>query len=181
MFEFQETTLPGCFEIHPKIIHDNRGRFVKTFHKDLFKEKGIQTDFREEYYSHSKKGVIRGMHFQTPPSDHEKLVYCISGEVIDVIVDLRIGSPTYGQHAAFTLNAAKATSLYIPKGMAHGFYATSDLATLIYKVSTIYDQSNDSGILWSSIGFNWPTHDPITSERDKYFCRLVDFASPFKY
>ncbi len=177
----QETEIPGCFEIIPTIIRDDRGCFIKTFHQGLFEQLGLETAWREEYYSTSRKGVLRGLHFQLPPHDHEKLVYCTSGAVIDVVIDLRIGSPMYGRHALFQLDAASASMIYIPKGCAHGFYVLSDTAIMMYKVSSIYAPESDAGILWNSLDIPWPDHAPLLSARDAGFNSFNDFVSPFKW
>jgi len=181
MFSLRKTKLTGCFEVQPRIFDDDRGRFVKVFHEDEFRKLGLETDFKEEYYSHSKRGVIRGMHFQLPPSEHVKLVYCVQGEVQDVVLDLRKGSPTYGLADSIKLSAEQGNYLYIPKGLAHGFCATSTVATLVYKVSTVYDPQHDSGVLWNSFGVDWPTLEPIISSRDTSFKPLSEFESPFLY
>jgi dTDP-4-dehydrorhamnose 3,5-epimerase len=179
MLTVQKTPLPGCLEIQPRVLHDHRGSFVKTFQRDLFAAQGINTDWREEYYSVSNKGVLRGLHFQIPPYDHEKLVYCTSGEVLDAVVDLRIGSSTFGQHAMFHLKAEVANMVYIPKGFAHGFYTITENATMMYKVSTVYAPDHDGGILWNSANITWPDKTPILSERDQTFTSLQNFSSPF--
>ena len=181
MFSFNATNIPGCYEVQPNIMDDNRGRFVKVFHADWFTEHEMATDFREEYYSHSQLGVVRGMHIQTPPADHVKLVYCVAGEVFDVLLDLRIGSPTFLQAQSFVLSAARGNYLYIPKGVAHGFCVTSATATLVYKVTATYQPMHDTGVLWSSVDMDWPTATPIISERDLSFLPLSQFHSPFKY
>lgn len=181
MLTFQKTELPGCFEIQPKIFSDQRGVFVKTFHHDYFKAQGLNLLWQEEYYSVSKKGVLRGLHFQTPPHDHEKLVYCTQGEVLDVVVDLRAGSPTEGRHATFHLKAETANMVYIPKGFAHGFLALSESATMMYKVATVYAPEHDAGILWNSAGIEWPVETPVLSGRDKSFPTLEEFVSPFVF
>lgn len=178
----QPTTIPGCFQVSPKVFTDNRGSFVKTFHRELFEQQGLETDWREEYYSTSYKGVLRGLHFQLPPHDHTKLVYCAFGEVLDVVLDLRVGSPSYGTHVMFQLNAIDAHMVYIPKGCAHGFYTLSEQATMMYKVSSVYAPSSDAGLLWNSIGISWPDDTPIMSDRDKAFPIFADFTSnPFTY
>ena len=178
----QPTDIPGCLQISPKVFIDNRGSFVKTFHTDIFEQYGLEADWREEYYSTSYKGVLRGLHFQLTPHDHAKLVYCTSGEVLDVVLDLRIGSPSYGTHAMFQLNATDAHMIYIPKGCAHGFYTVSEQATMMYKVSTVYAPDHDSGLLWNSVGIPWPDDNPIMSDRDKAFPTFANFTSnPFTY
>ena len=181
MFSLRETKLQGCFELHPRIFDDDRGRFVKVFHKDEFVRLGLETNFKEEYYSHSRQGAIRGMHFQLPPSDHIKLVYCIQGEVQDVVLDLRKGSPTYGKAETLKLSAEQGNYLYIPKGLAHGFCTTSTFATLVYKVSTVYDPQYDSGVLWNSFGVDWPNLGPVISSRDTSLMPFSEFESPFVY
>ena len=181
MFEIKPTKLAGCFELQPKIFEDARGHFVKVFQTQAFVEHGLETNFVEEYYSVSSKNVIRGMHFQMPPMEHVKVVYCVHGSVLDVVVDLRIGSPTYGQSIVLELSSTKANSLYIPTGMAHGFCALSDQSIMLYKVSTLYSPSNDTGIRWNSIGLVWPTNEPILSARDQDFEPFDQFVSPFRY
>ncbi len=181
MFHISPTAIPGCYEIQPRIFDDARGRFVKVFHRNVFAEHGLKVDFSEEYYSISRQGVIRGIHFQNPPMDHVKVIYCVQGEVFDVVVDLRLGSPSYGKSVTLTLSADKGNCVYIPKGLAHGFCATSESATLIYKASTEYSPEHDTGILWSSIGIVWPSASPVLSERDRGFITLSNFKSPFIY
>lgn len=181
MFNLRSTAIPGCYEIQPRVLDDARGRFVKVFQRNAFAEHGLEVDFAEEYYSVSRQGVIRGMHFQNPPMDHVKIVYCVQGEVFDVVVDLRRGSPSYGKTVTLNLSADKGNYVYIPKGLAHGFSAISESATLVYKVATEYSPEHDSGILWSSIGIAWPFQSPILSDRDRRFIPLSDFKSPFVY
>lgn len=181
MFELLHTPIAGCYEIQPKVLSDERGCFVKTFHRTEFSHRDLQLDFDEEYYSVSHAGVIRGLHFQLPPMDHVKLVYCVSGSVFDAVVDLRLGSPSYGQSFSTELSAVRGNGLYIPKGLAHGFAVTSESAILTYKVSTVYSPSHDAGILWNSAKIEWPIANPILSSRDQNFVSLSDFQSPFDF
>lgn len=181
MFNIKETKIAGCIEIQPKSFQDDRGRFVKVFHTLEFEKFHLSTRFMEEFYSFSKPGVVRGLHFQTPPHEHEKLVYCVQGEVFDVVLDLRVGSPTYGQAQHFILNAMQANMLYIPAGLAHGFCTMSEPATLVYKVSSMHAPTHDQGILWSSIPLDWPVSNPIVSDRDSKFPTLAQFTSPYVY
>ncbi len=174
-----ENKISGCFELQPKIFKDKRGLFVKVFHDTLFNELGLCVNFKEEFYSISKKNVLRGMHFQLPPNDHEKLVYCTSGSVIDVVLDLRCSSPTYGEFMQFTLSSEKRNSIYIPKGLAHGYYVTSNDATIVYKASSIHSIESDSGVKWNSFGMAWPSTKIIISDRDQSFETLDSFKSPF--
>ncbi|MBI5429522.1 MAG: dTDP-4-dehydrorhamnose 3,5-epimerase [Nitrosomonadales bacterium] len=181
MFELKSSKIDGCFELQSKAFKDIRGKFVKVFHEQAFAAQGLETVFAEEYYSVSYKNVIRGLHFQLPPMDHVKMVYCVEGEVLDAVVDLRRGSPTYRQYVLFELSSTKANSIYIPKGMAHGFCALSDRAIMVYKVSTVYSPEHDAGVLWNSAGIPWPTTQAILSARDQSFPRLENFESPFNY
>lgn len=179
---FESTNILGCHKIIPKVFADDRGSFIKTFHRDLFEQQGLEIDWQEEYYSTSFKGVLRGLHFQLPPHDHAKLVYCTSGEVLDAVFDLRIGSPSYGTHVMFQLNAVDAHMIYIPKGCAHGFYTVSEQATMMYKVNTVYAPDHDAGLLWNSVGIQWPVANPTISDRDKVFPQFVNFTNnPFTY
>lgn len=177
--ELIPTVLEGCFEVRPFCIKDVRGTFVKTYQSHLFKGLGLPTDWREEYYSSSHRGVIRGMHFQSPPYDHEKLVYCMQGRVLDVVVDLRKGSSTYGSHVAVELDASCGHGLMIPKGMAHGFLALSEEALMAYKVTSAYEPSSDMGIRWDSFGLDWGIDSPIISARDASHPTFTEFQSPF--
>ncbi|MDN4066519.1 dTDP-4-dehydrorhamnose 3,5-epimerase [Paenibacillus vini] len=169
----------GCYEIHPRVVTDERGAFVKIFHKEIFEGNGLAVNYSEQYYSRSKKGVLRGLHFQTPPHDHAKLVYCTEGEVLDVVVDLREKSPTYGKHLKFLLSAEKSNAVYIPSGLAHGFYVLSDYATMVYNVTSLYAPESDMGVHWSSAGIDWPDKHPIVSSRDEGFISLAEFKSEF--
>lgn len=175
------TSIDGCYEILPRIMEDTRGRFVKTYHRDLFTANGLATNFVEQYYSVSRKGVLRGLHFQVPPHDHAKLVYCLTGRVLDAIVDLRVGSATFGKFELVELEAKKANMLYIAAGMAHGFYALEDNTIMQYHVTSVYAPQFDAGIRWDSAGIQWPDMVPILSERDAKFVPLADFASPFTF
>ena len=180
MFEKRETKIPGCFELQPIVRGDSRGKFIKTFHNEYFEENDLETNFREQYYSVSMKGVLRGMHFQLPPHHHSKLVFCTSGIILDVALDLRVGSPTYGNHISLEISAETGNMLYLPEGLAHGFYSVTE-ATVAYNVSTVYSPEYDAGVLWSSIGMDWPDSQPEISERDTTFTKLAEFKSPFDF
>ncbi len=176
----------GLKTVDMKVFRDARGLFVKPFHFGLFQELGLATDFKEDFYSVSAKGVLRGLHFQIPPEDHSKLIYCSRGRVLDVAVDLRNGSPSFGKTFSVELSEANAKALYLPTGMAHGFVSLTDDATVHYKVSTMHSSAHDTGILWSSIDFDWAAalgsiKAPIVSDRDAAFGKLSEFKSPFKF
>ena len=179
--EFLETKLKGCFELRPIVRGDQRGKFVKTFNRSLFSSNGLELGFDEQFYSSSKKGIIRGLHFQIPPAHNDKIVFCPAGKVYDVVVDLRIGSPTYGEHVAVELDALIGNALFIPKGFAHGFQALEDQSIVVYNVSSEYSPENDTGIMFDSLNISWPISQFDTSDRDKTFQKFQDFKSPFRY
>lgn len=174
------TEIPGVFELRGRVFTDQRGSFVKTFHEARFRELGLNTVWRELFWSSSAKGVVRGLHFQAPPSDHVKLVACVTGAIWDVVLDLRRASPTYGRHVARELSAGNGTQLYIPRGMAHGFLALSEGAVISYALETVHDPAADRGVLWDSCGIPWPLDGiPIISARDAALPGLAGFESPF--
>jgi len=181
MFEISESGIPGCVALQPVVRGDHRGRFVKTVHAGFFRDHGLPCDFAEQYYSTSHRGVLRGLHVQVPPDALGKLVYCTAGAVFDVVVDLRRGSPTYGEHRTFTLSAAAANQLYVPAGLAHGYYATEDHSVVAYSATAVHAPDLDTGIHWASVGAAWPDDAPILSERDRALPRFEDFDSPFRY
>ena len=158
---------------------DKRGFFRKTYHEELMSDFGLATSWKEEYFTTSKKDVIRGMHFQLPPNDHEKIVYCVKGSVMDVVLDLRTDSSTYGSSESFNLKENDGLALYIPRGFAHGFLSKEDDSILSYKVTSVYNPTSDSGILWNSFGFDWKIQTPILSDRDCNHTLFKDFESDF--
>ena len=179
MIEIAPGKIEGVRIMRPTARCDQRGRFVKILQEDVFSKHGIPTAYAEQYYSVSENNVLRGLHFQTPPHDHHKLVTCIEGDVFDVIVDLRKGSLTYGQHQSFALNGANGDSVFVPSGCAHGFYVRSKSATMFYNVTTLYVASHDTGIRWDSAGVSWPSARPVVSDRDRLFPALAEFDTPF--
>ena len=168
-------------KLRASVRPDPRGQFVKTFHAEFFAEHGLALEFREQYYSISQIGVLRGLHFQVPPADHAKLVFCTAGAVLDVTLDLRRGSPAYGSHVALDLSAENAAQIYIPPGCAHGFCVTEGPATLVYATTTVYAPEFDAGVLWNSAGIEWPIEAPLLSKRDAGLPPLSNFASPFRF
>ncbi len=177
--ELVPTDLTGLHIIRPRIFHDVRGSFVKTYHCDAFRKLGLDFEPQEEFFSTSAKNVLRGMHFQSPPAAHAKLVYCIAGRVLDVALDLRKNSPTFGHSCARELNAVNREMFFIPTGFAHGFLALEDNTTMVYQTSTVHSPAHDAGVRWDSFGFAWPAKDPILSNRDQKFPGLGEFKSPF--
>ena len=179
MFTVHETSLAGLKLIQPRIFTDLRGTFVKTFHAGLFEQLGMEFQPREEFFSVSHRNVVRGMHFQSPPAAHAKLVYCVAGRVLDVVVDLRKSSPTFGRCASRELSAANREMFFISVGFAHGFLSLEDGSVMVYQTSTMHAPECDAGILWNSFGFDWGMADPVINERDQKFPRLDEFVSPF--
>lgn len=179
--EVKPTSIPGCYEIQAEVFKDQRGCFTKIFQETWFSEHGLRIDYAEEYYTISRQRVLRGLHFQLPPHDHAKLVCCISGKILDVAVDLRRESPTYGQYVCIKLGGRRGNLVYLETGLAHGFYTLSKTATLLYNVTSIHIPTHDTGILWSSVGIPWPDDAPILSERDQNFMPFANFKSPFLF
>lgn len=178
--EIIPTEIKGVYIIKNKILNDKRGSFCKVFHKNDFKKFNLSTRFKESYYSTSKKNVIRGMHFQIPPYDHEKLIYVPKGKVIDVVLDLRQGSKTFGKYRSFEISENNRYSIYIPKGCAHGFKSCEDNTILVNSTSTVYNPNYEDGVRWDSFGMNWEVENPIVSKKDKGLKSFLDFKTPFK-
>ncbi len=174
-----KTPFEGLYIIETNNFQDERGSFQKVFNYDFFKDNGLITEFKEFYYSLNKEGVRRGMHFQIPPYDHVKVVYVSLGKILDVVVDIRKGSSTYGKCFSIELDDKKAQYLYIPKGFAHGFLSLQNNTIVNYAQTTCYNRECDCGISQDSIDFDWGIKDPIVSGRDLTFPSLDDFNSPF--
>lgn len=184
--EVINTAIDGVFIIEPKVFGDARGYFFESFNARVFAEKtGIEITFVQDNESRSHYGVLRGLHFQLPPYTQSKLVRVVRGVVLDVAVDIRKGSPTYGQHVACELTEDNHRQFFIPKGFAHGFCVLSDDAVFQYKCDNFYAPQADAGIsiLDENLGIDWriPMDKAILSEKDtKHIC-LKDFNSPFVY
>lgn len=174
-----ETPIAGLYILETVCFQDERGCFQKLYNSDFFKENGLDTDFKEFYYSVSRKNVIRGMHFQLPPFEHTKLVYVSKGKIRDVVVDLRKKSATYGMHFALEMDEVEARYLYIPRGLAHGFLALEEGSIVNYAQTSCYAKAQDCGIAWDSFGFDWEVERPVISGRDLAFEKLENFKSPF--
>lgn len=177
--EIIKTGFEGLYVLQTKAFKDERGGFQKLFNHEFFKDNGLDVDFKEFYYSLNKKNVVRGMHFQIPPMDHTKVVYVSAGRIIDVSLDIRKNSPTYGKAFFTELNAEDGRYMYIPKGFAHGFVSLEDGSICNYAQTTCYDRERDCGIDVNSFGFDWGVENPIRSGRDLEFPDLKDIDSPF--
>ncbi|PSK95180.1 dTDP-4-dehydrorhamnose 3,5-epimerase family protein [Taibaiella chishuiensis] len=179
MFAFESLPLTGAALITLPAFADNRGSFVKTFQDSFFRQGDIGFELKESYFSVSHKDVIRGMHFQLPPHDHAKIVFCPHGAILDVLVDLRRQSPTYGQYFAAELSAANHQAFYIPPGFAHGFKTLENDTITYYLVSSEHSRDHDAGIMYDSFGMDWACAAPVMSARDQEFPPLSAFDSPF--
>jgi dTDP-4-dehydrorhamnose 3,5-epimerase len=179
MWQLADTPLAGLKAITMPRFTDHRGAFVKSYHEPTFLEAGIDFTLRESFFSSSALQVVRGMHFQIPPHDHAKIVFCPHGAILDVALDMRASSPTYGQYFAKELTASGAEALYIPSGFAHGFCSLSEGAITYYLLSSVHHPASDLGILATSFGLAWPAQEPIMSARDLKFPPLDQYMSPF--
>jgi dTDP-4-dehydrorhamnose 3,5-epimerase len=174
--------LAGTFEITLNRIGDARGYFMETFSHRIFAENGIEAGWLQENQSlSSRRGIVRGLHFQVPPMAQAKLVRAVEGEILDVFVDVRKESATFGQWDSVHLSAENCKAVFIPHGFAHGFATLSDNVIVQYKVDNYYSPEHDSGLYWndSEIGINWKIIEPLLSEKDGKLPFLKDFVSPF--
>lgn len=181
--EIIKTAIEGLVIIKPKIFQDTRGYFFESFSQREFEEKVRKINFVQDNESMSSYGVMRGLHFQCPPYTQSKLVRCVKGRVLDVAVDIRKGSPTYGQHVAVELSEDNHRQFFVPRGFAHGFAVLSEIAIFQYKCDNFYAPQADGGISIKdeSLGIDWqiPTENAILSEKDINHLCLKDFDSPF--
>lgn len=179
--EFKRHHLEGVVEIFPKVFKDSRGAFLETYATRMLAEAGITDNFVQDNKSISKKGVLRGLHFQKPPHAQAKLVSVFCGRVLDVIVDIRRESATYGQHFKCELTSEKHNILYIPVGLAHGFVALEEGTVFQYKCSNYYNKDSEGGLLWNdpALGIEWGIENPLVSEKDEFLPSLAELESPF--
>jgi len=180
-FSIQETEIQGLLLVIPRVFHDTRGFFMELYNEASLKACGIQAAFLQDNLSYSKKDALRGLHFQAPPFAQGKLVTVLQGSVLDVAVDIRKASPTYGKALSFNLNDENRQMLYVPPGFAHGFSVLSETAMFHYKCTQIYDKSAEGGILWNDpeLGIDWQVANPVISDKDRELPLLKDFKSPF--
>ena len=183
--EVIKTELEGVVIIEPKIFRDARGYFFESFSQKEFEKKVRKIAFVQDNESMSSYGVMRGLHFQLPPFTQSKLVRCVKGKVLDVAVDIRKGSPTFGKHVSVELSEDNHRQFFVPRGFAHGFAVLSETAVFQYKCDNFYAPQSDGGIsiLDDSLGIDWklPTDKVVLSEKDTKHPLLKDFDSPFKY
>jgi len=176
-----DTPLLDAKVIIPKIFEDERGYFYESFNAQNFKDQLGDFTFVQDNQSLSQKGVLRGLHFQNPPYEQGKLVRVLAGSVLDVIVDIRKNSPTYGKHFSYVLCATKKHALWVPPGFAHGFLTLEDNTVFFYKVTNYYNKESEGSIVFndSDLGIDWGIEDPILSEKDKNANAFASFESQF--
>jgi len=182
-FSFNRLNIPDVILIKPKVINDARGFFIETYKMPDFIDAGITDDFVQDNHSRSTKGVLRGLHYQEPPFAQAKLIRVVKGEIFDVAVDIRKGSPTYGRWVSEVLSEENKSMLYIPEGFTHGFCILSEVADVVYKASRIYSPQAEAGILWSDedLNISWPMEKTVVSEKDKRWPSLSDAVIKFEY
>jgi len=166
--QFIQHDLPGVIECIPTKFHDDRGHFYESYNQTRFAANGITENFVQDNYSYSTAGVIRGLHFQKEPHGQGKLVRCMTGKVMDVVVDLRKSSPTFGQHGTYILDAEVGNMLYVPVGFAHGFVALTD-TIFVYKCTNFWNKDAESGLRWNdpTLNIQWGVENPIVSDKDQ--------------
>ncbi len=180
--EIKERKLKGTFEITLKPHGDHRGFFMRTFDDKIFKDWGLDRAWVQENHSSSgQKGIIRGLHFQLPPYSETKMVRCIRGAVLDVFVDIRKDSPTFGQWDAIELTEENKKMIFIPRGFAHGFCTLTERSEVVYKVDNFYTPTAEQGLLWNDaeININWPVAEPILSQKDEKNLTLKEFVKEY--
>ena len=168
-YEASKLEIDGLILITPKVMYDERGFFLESYTRNEFEKLGIKDEFVQDNHSLSIKNTLRGLHFQKEPYAQSKLVRCITGSILDVAVDIRKDSNTFGKHVKVVLSSEDKTMLYIPRGFAHGFLVLSDVAEVLYKVDNFYSKEYESGIIWNDneLGIDWPITNPILSDKDK--------------
>ncbi|WP_029008242.1 dTDP-4-dehydrorhamnose 3,5-epimerase [Azospirillum halopraeferens] len=184
--DIQRLAIPEIAILKPARFGDSRGFFSETYNKQRLAELGIDLDFVQDNHAYSaEKGTIRGLHFQTHPFAQDKLVRVVRGAILDVAVDIRLGSPTYGQHVAAEISAGAWNQILVPVGFAHGYCTLTPDTEIIYKVTNYYAPAHDRGILWNdpALGIPWPVDegDAILSDKDRRLPTLADLADPFPY
>ncbi len=179
--EIVKTKIPDLLIIKPNVFKDNRGYFFESYNKQTFLHNGIDQNFVQDNESKSAKGVLRGLHFQKPPFAQGKLVRVMHGAVLDVAVDLRKGSPTYGEWVSVELTADNKWMYWIPPGFAHGFVTLEDNTVFFYKCTNVYNKESEDSILWNDpdLNIDWKVDNPTLSEKDKSCPLFKDFVSPF--
>lgn len=180
--QFTQRKFTGVFEIQLSPIRDERGFFMRAYDVGLFEQAGLHRQWMQENHSRSEhRGIIRGLHFQFPPFAETKLVRCVRGAVLDVFVDLRAGSPTFGQWDSIELSEENKKLIFIPRGFAHGFCTLTEESEVLYKVDNVYNREHEGGLLWSDpdIAIEWPVQTPLLSEKDSRNMTLRAFVERY--
>lgn len=179
--EFIQSDIAGLLQIKPSVYEDDRGYFFESYNIEELEKAGIDVIFKQDNESRSRKGVLRGLHFQNPPFEQGKLVHVSKGSVLDVVVDIRKNSPTYGKWTSITLSEDNKMIYWIPPGFAHGFLALEDNTVFTYKCTDVYNKESEGSIRWNDpdLGIDWGIKDPIMSEKDKNATLFKDFQSKF--
>jgi dTDP-4-dehydrorhamnose 3,5-epimerase len=177
--EIENTFIEGLKLIHLNRFNDQRGSFLKVFNAGFIEKENLAADFKESYFSVSAKNVIRGMHFQEPPFEYIKLVYLNQGIILDVILDIRKKSPTYGKFFKIEVSEKNPLAIYIPVGCAHGFLSKLDNTMVTYLQTSVYHSESDKGIKYDSFGMAWDIKNPVISERDNNFTAFPDYKTTF--
>jgi len=182
-FEFRTLEIPGPVLVRPQIFGDARGFFLELYKHSDFVRGGIREHLVQDNYSRSAKGVLRGLHYQKTPKAQGKLIMCLKGEIYDVAVDIRKGSPQYGKWTSVELSEENRLMLYVPPGFAHGFQVLSKTADVLYKCTDEYSPEVDRGIIWNDTDINitWPLRDPVLSAKDKIHPLLRDADNNFEF
>ena len=182
-FDFRKLAIPGLVLIEPRTYGDDRGVFLEIYKHSDFARSGIPEHFVQDNYSRSINGVLRGLHYQMDPKAQGKLVRCVRGRIFDVAVDIRKGSPTYGQWEGKELSGENHLMLFIPSGFAHGFLTLSESAEVLYKCTEEYSSAHDRGIIWNDPDINipWANTDPLLSDKDRLHPRLREAENNFRY
>ena len=180
-FHFTRAEIPGLILISPRVFEDERGFFMETYKRSEFVRHGIREFFVQGNHSRSAKGILRGLHYQKEPNAQGKLVRTVVGEIFDVVVDIRRGSPTYGKWLGTSLSAENKMMLYVPSGFAHGFCVVSQEAEVLYMTSEEYAPEQEAGVVWNDpdLRIAWPVNDPIVSDRDRGWPRLGNADNNF--
>jgi dTDP-4-dehydrorhamnose 3,5-epimerase len=183
IMEVKTFKIKGLKLFQPRVFKDDRGYFFESFNKPFFKENIDEVDFMQDNQSSSSKNVLRGLHFQKPPFDQGKLVRVIQGKVLDVAVDIRKNSPTYGQHEIVELNGEENQVFWVPSGFAHGFVALEEDTIFSYKCTNIYNYDSEDALLWNDTDLNidWGVQSPLVSDKDKIAQKFKNFETPFKF
>lgn len=179
--QIETNHIEGLLVIKPDVFEDQRGYFFESYNEEKFSQLGIDIRFLQDNESKSAKGVLRGLHFQVPPYQQGKLVRVIKGKVLDVAVDLRRSSETYGKWAAIELSEQNKWMYWIPAGFAHGFLTLEENTVFFYKCTQVYNKESERGIIWNDpdLAIKWGTEQPVVSEKDKIAGKFRDFVSPF--